>query len=257
MVGEIFAYEAGDAPPQGELDVEALVRTLRDRGVTRLLADPVVSARVDLATSGAVATLPANGALDSHGLAPTPFLVTRLRLRETDAALVPAEDAEELRERLEAAGLSVRAEPMGRHALFQPTGRLLTSGRCQPTDWRVAGKVPEADGRSARYVVEGRVAAAAPLATIRLEHPRVSTRHAAILGVAVSDDGRAWRDVPGTRPLPEWAWAGRTLFAFSGGATELAMGGASGRAVRVEVRLPYLGDGAITALCVRLAAGGA
>ena len=55
----------------------------------------------------------------------------------------------------------------------------------------------------------------------------------------------------GGRRAPEWAWAGRTLFAFSGGATEIVLGGAPARAVRVEVRLPYRGAGAITALCVR------
>jgi hypothetical protein len=83
------------------------------------------------------------------------------------------------------------------------------------------------------------------------EHPRVSTRHAAILGVGLSDDGHTWRPVEGVRPAPEWAWAGRTLFTFSGGASELMAGGASGSAVRVEVRLPYRGEGAITSLCVR------
>jgi 4-amino-4-deoxy-L-arabinose transferase-like glycosyltransferase len=251
MVGELFAYEAGSDPAAGELDVDALVQTLRHRRVRRLLADPVISARVDLETKGAVATLPANGALNSHGLEPPSFLVTQLRLRETDAALVPGEDAEELRQRLRAADLPVTAEPMGPYVLFQPAGRFITTDRCQRTDWRVVAKVAEADGRSARYVVDGRLRNTARMATIRLEHPRVSARHAVILKVRVSDDGRTWRLVPATHAVVEWAWAGRTLFAFSGGVTELAMGGVSGRAVEVELRLPYLGDGPITALCVR------
>jgi hypothetical protein len=89
------------------------------------------------------------------------------------------------------------------------------------------------------------------LATIRLEHPRVSACYASIDRVELSDDGRAWRAVEGVRPVPEWAWAGRTLFTYSGGTAELAVGGASGRAVRVAVRLPYRGREAITALCVR------
>ena len=92
----------------------------------------------------------------------------------------------------------------------------------------MASETPEPDGRSARYVVEGRLPELARLATIRLEHPRVSTRYAAILGVGLSDDGRTWRAVDGVRPVPEWAWAGRTLFTFSGGASELALGGAAG-----------------------------
>ena len=67
----------------------------------------------------------------------------------------------------------------------------------------------------------------------------------------LSDDGRAWRALDGARRLVEWAWAGRTLFTMSGGASELAVGGQAARAVRVEVRMPYRGEGAITALCVR------
>jgi Dolichyl-phosphate-mannose-protein mannosyltransferase len=251
MVGELFAYEALDRPAEEGLDLDALLRVVRARGVTRLLGDPVVSARVALATKGAVATVPANGVLNSHGFAPPTHLFARLRLRETDAALVPAEDAGELRERLEAAGLLVTSEPIGPYVLFQAAGALASSVRCRSTEWRVTAELPEADGRSARYVVEGRLAEPTRLAAIRLEHPRVSTRHLAIVGVGLSDDGRTWRTLDGVRPVAEWAWAGRTLFSFSGGVTELAVGGASGRAVRVEVRLPYRGEGAITSLCVR------
>jgi hypothetical protein len=254
MVGELFGYEAVDRPPAEDLDVDALVRVVQARGATRLLADPVVSARVSLATRGAVATVPANGALNSHGFSPPTYLFARLRLRETDAALVPAEDAGELRVRLAAAGVLATSEPIGPYVLFQPTGPAITSGRCRPTDWRVTAEVPEADGRSARYVVEGRLPEATRVATIRFEHPRVSARYAAILGVGLSDDGRTWRAVEGVRSVPEWAWAGRTLFTLSGGASELAVGGASGSAVRVEVRLPYRGEGAITSLCVRRSA---
>jgi hypothetical protein len=254
MVGELYAYEALDQLPAEALDVDALVRVLHARGVTRLLADPVVSARIALATKGTVATVPASRALNSHGLAPPTRLFASLRFRETDAALVPAEDAGELRERLEAAGVPVTSELIGPYVLFQPAGPLATSGRCRPIDWRVTAEMPEADGRSARYVVEGRLPEATRVATIRFEHPRVSTRHAAILGVGLSDDGRTWRVVEGVRPVPEWAWAGRTLFTLSGGASELAVGGASGSAVRVEVRLPYRGQGAITSLCVRRSA---
>jgi 4-amino-4-deoxy-L-arabinose transferase-like glycosyltransferase len=250
MVGEAYLYEALDRPADPALDLDALLRVLRARGVTRLLADPVVSAQVALATKGAIATLPANGVLNSHGFSPPTHLYARLRLRETDAALVPAEDAEDLQARLRSAGLPVTSELVGPYVLFQPVGPLATSARCRATAWRVTAEAPEADGRGARYVVEGRLAEPTRLATVRLEHPRVSTRHATIVGTAISDDGRSWHAVDG-RPVAEWAWAGRTLFTFSGGASELAVGGRAGRAVRVEVRLPYRGEGAITALCVR------
>jgi hypothetical protein len=234
-----------------DLDLDALLRAVRTRGVTRLLADPVVSARVTLATHGAIATLPANGVLNSHGFSPPTHLYARFRLRDTDAAVVPEEDAGDLQERLLAAGVRVTAEAFGPYVLMQPVGPLLTATRCRPTDWRVTAETPDADGRGARYVVEGRWPEAMRVGTIRMEHARVSTRYATILAVGLAEDGGTWRAVAGARPVPEWAWAGRTLFTFSGGVTELAVGGARGRAVRVEVHLPYRGAGAITALCVR------
>jgi 4-amino-4-deoxy-L-arabinose transferase-like glycosyltransferase len=251
MVAELFAYEAldGDAPPG--LDLDGLLAVLRARGVTRLLADPVVSARVALRTGGEVATLPANGALNNHGLSRPLLLSARLRLRETDAALVAAEDAGELSERLAAAGVAFASEAFGSRVLFRLVGPLPTSARCQATDWRLAAEVPDADGRGARYLVEGSLPEAQRLAAVHLEHPRISTRHVAILRVELSDDGRAWRAADGPRRAVEWAWAGRTLFAFSGGATDLILGGAPGRAVRVEVRMPYRGEDPITSLCVR------
>ena len=133
----------------------ALLRLLQTRGVTRLLADPVVSARVALATGETVATLPANGTLNSHGFAPPAPLFARLRLRATDAVLVMAEDADDLRVRLASAGISVAAEPMGPYVLFQQVGPRIPATRCWRLDWRVTAETPEPDGRSARYVVEG------------------------------------------------------------------------------------------------------
>ncbi len=251
MVAEVFAYEARDGTAADTVDLDALLRLVRARGVTRLLADPVVSARVALATQGAVATLPANGVLNSHGYSPPAYLYARPRLRETDAALVSAEDAGELRERLDAAGAAFVSVPIGSRVLFQPVGPLPISARCRATDWRVTAGAPDVDGRSARYVVEARLPGPTRLATVRLEHPLVSTRDVSILRLELSDDGRAWRAVDSAHRAAEWAWAGRTLFGFSGGATEVILGGARGRALRAEVRLPYRGEGAITALCAR------
>jgi hypothetical protein len=85
-------------------------------------------------------------------------------------------------------------------------------------------------------------------------HPRVSTRPAAIVGLGVSGDGGTWRDIDGARPVLEWAWAGRMLFTVSSGATEFALGSVPVRAVRLEIRLPYRGEGAVTSVCVRGAA---
>jgi hypothetical protein len=251
MVGELFAYEANDGPPMDVPDAEGLLPRLRARGVTRLLADPVVSARIALATKGAITTIPANGVLNNHGLAPPTLLYARVRLRETDAALVPAEDADELRERLGTSGVRVTSEALGAYVLFQPAGPLVATARCRAADWRVTRETPEADGRSSRYVIEGRLAAFTPLAGIRLEHPRVSSHDTAVVAMEVSEDGEVWRPVPDVRAVPEWAWAGRTLFTFASGASEVALTGVSARAVRLEVRLPFRGQGAITSLCAR------
>jgi len=251
MVGELFAYEAADQPRDPGPDVDALLQRLRARGVTRLLADPVASARVALATKVAITTVPANGVLNNHGLAPPTLFYARLRLRKRDAALVPAEDAEELRQRLQAAAVPVTTEAVGSFVLFQPAGPVVTGARCRSAEWRVTRETPEADGRSARYVVEGRLRAHTRLAGIRLEHPRVSSRYTTILAIEASDDGGAWRPIVDFRPVPEWVWVGRTLFTFASGASDLAVGGVSARALRVEVRLPFRGEGAITSLCVR------
>jgi hypothetical protein len=251
MVGELYAYEAADALPQKDLDLDALLRTLHGHGATRLLADPVVSARVAMATRETIATLPANGALNSHGFTPPMQLYARVRLRESDAALVPAEDAADLQDRLAAAGLRATVESLGPYVLVQATEPLVAATRCRPADWRVTGEIPDPDLKGARFVVEGRWPWAMRVGAVRLEHPRVSSRNALILRVGLADDGGPWHTVKDVRPVPEWAWAGRTLFTFSGGATELALGGRSGRAVRIEVHLPYRGPGAITSLCAR------
>jgi hypothetical protein len=250
MVGELFVYEALDGPASDGVELDSLLAALHARGVTRLLADPVVSARVTVRTKGAIETLPANGLLNNHGLSPPMHLFARLRLRETDAALVSVEDAGELRDRFASTGLRFATEPLGSYVLFRPAGPV-PSTRCRATTWRLAAEVPDADGRGARYVVEGRLSDSTRIAGIRLEHPRVSARHASVVGVEVSEDDRAWRAVDGVRTIPEVAWGGRTLFAFSGGATEVHLGGASGRAVRVSIGLPYRGERAITSMCVR------
>ena len=250
MVGELFLYEAVDGPPADDASVDDLLGVLRARGVTRLLADPVISARVILSTKGQVATVPANGVLNNYGLSPPLLLFARLRFRETDAAVVAAEDAAELRERLDAAGFAVSSQPVGSHVLVQPVGPLPTSARCRATDWRVTGEIPDADGRGARYVVEGRLPEPMHVATVRFEHPRVSTRNVRLVGIRLSDDGAAWRPAKAD-PVTEWVWAGRTLFAFSAGVTEVALGGAPGRFVRVELHLLYRGQGAIVSLCAR------
>src|SRR5262249_18287039 len=58
--------DVGERAPAA-LDTPALAEMLRARGVSRLLADAAVSARIARLTGGQVETLVANGVLDSHG----------------------------------------------------------------------------------------------------------------------------------------------------------------------------------------------
>jgi hypothetical protein len=101
--------------------------------------------------------------------------------------------------------MPVTTEAVGSFVLFQPAGPVVTAARCRSAEWRVTRETPEADGRSARYAVEGRLPAPTRLAGIRLEHPRVSSRDTTILAIEASDDGGAWRPIADVRPVPEWA----------------------------------------------------
>ncbi len=53
--------------------------------------------------------------------------------------------------------------------------------------------------------------------------------------IAVSRDGRVWEPVDGGRAVPEWAWAGRTLFAAPAGLVEVAFDPVRARHVRLVI----------------------
>lgn len=119
-IAEVYAYEDAGPGPDPRLDSEGLVTRLRAHGVTRLLADPAVSAGVARATQGAIRTLTANGFLDSHGRdTPPARLAQAVRIQPTDGLLVPQEDAGDLRTRLATARVEFREEPIGEHVLFR------------------------------------------------------------------------------------------------------------------------------------------
>ena len=83
-ITELRVYEEIAEPPAAPARVDGrdgLVARLRAQGVSRLLADPVASARVARATQGAVTTLIANGVVDNHGAAPPVWLARPVRLR--------------------------------------------------------------------------------------------------------------------------------------------------------------------------------
>jgi len=251
-IAELYVYEDGGSGSSEDPDSGTLTAVLRARGLTRLLADPAISARVAWATRGAIGTLPSNAFLDSHGrYLPPARLADGVRLRSTDGLLVPVEDAEDLRVRLGAAGVRFGEEPLEHHVLFHGLSPLVPPLPCRRTTWRLVTTVTDEDDKRARYVVEARLQGAQRVVGVRVEHPAPSSRLVPPPTVEVSNDGRTWRRVDGIRRLDEWGWAGRTLFKLTGGAEELALPATPAGYVRVETELPVAGEGAITRLCVR------
>ena len=156
-------------------------------------------------------------------------------------------------QRFTTAALPVTSEALGPFVLFQPVGPLrhvgpVPLGRLAGDGGDARRRTAAARGTPSRDASRPPCVSSGSVWSTR-EYPAGTRRFS---GVGVSDDGGGV--APGlrrARPVPEWAWAGRTLFTFSSGASELAVGGVSARAVRVEVRLPFRGEGAITSLCVR------
>lgn len=252
-MAELYVYEDGGPLPDSDTgpDGRALAAILGPRGVTRLLADPALSARVARATGGAIGTLTANAFLDSHGrYLPLARLAEPVRLRETDGLLVPHEDAEDLRARLLSERIEFHEDPVAQYRLFYGLAPVRSPLGCRRTTWAVTGVVPDETG--ARYTLEAELPAARRLAGLRLEHPPVRARQVPLPVVAVSGDGRTWRRLDGARRLDGWGWAGRTLFRFSGSAEELLLPPTPARHVRIELWLPYRGERPITSVCARL-----
>ena len=247
-ITELRVYEETAEPPAAPTRVDGrdgLAARLRAQGVSRLLADPVASARVARATQGAVRTLIANGVVDNHGAAPPAWLARPVRLRARDGLLVPVEDAPELRERLEAAGVELSAEPLGTHVLFRILRPFASAAPCQRPERRAAAVDP---GDGDRLVLEAELRADTLVSGLKLRHP-VPAPGLTIREVTLSHDGRTWRPADGPRAVHDWGWAGRTLFAVSDGALEVVFGPARARHVRVAVT--RAGSASLAVLCVR------
>jgi hypothetical protein len=253
-VSEILVYEdvggrpGADRPP----DTAAVLEALKRAGLSRLLADVGVSARVARASGGEVRTLPANGVLDANGWAPPAWLARDISLRGTDGLLVGPDDAEDVRRRLAGEGLRFRETPVGDHQLFSGLAPLPAPFACErPRRSRVTQIGLTEDGKGASYRVEAELSETQPVAGLRLDHPFVSTRHVPVPVLVASGDGRSWKPIE-VRRLTTWAWAGRTLFRVTGGREELAIEPTALRYLRLEVRLPYVGDDALRQFCVRV-----
>jgi 4-amino-4-deoxy-L-arabinose transferase-like glycosyltransferase len=237
-VAELQVYEAtGEAPP-GRVNVDALVERLRGQGVGRLLADPVASARVDMATRGAVSTLIANGVVDNHGTSPLELLAPPVRLGPSDALLVPTEDLPELRQRLEAAGARYMAEPLGSHALLRIAAPLASTAPCRPAPGSVTTREPRGGGIAPRVTVEASLRHDTLVSGVRLRHAPGPASELPLVEAAVSRDGQVWQPASGVHPIPGWGWAGRTLFAASDGLMEVSLDPIPARHIRVVITSP-------------------
>jgi hypothetical protein len=252
-VAELAVYEETGMPAAADPDPRALAARLEVLGVRRLMADPVVSARLAHASAGAVAVLPANGALDSHGRAQPPArLGAPVRLQPGDGLLVPGEEAEPLRERLLAAAVTFREERIGDWLLVHGLAPVPASPPCRRAHWRVVSGGAGPPGQPLAPVLEARLQEPGRVLGVHVEHPLVSARHVSVTAVEVSADGSAWRRVPDAVRLPHWGWAGLTLFAYSGGLAEIGVPPTPAGHVRVSFTMPDVeGRAPIRSLCVR------
>jgi hypothetical protein len=247
-VTELQVYEVVSQAPPGRVTTDRLVEHLRARELDRLFADPVWSARISRATRGAVSTLIANGVVDNHGAAPPEWLASPVRLRARDGLLVPGEDLPELRERLEAAGARYRAEALGDHALVRVLAPLASTAPCRAAARRTISWPPASAGMGQRVVLEAALNGEMLVSGMRLWSPAEPGGGVPAVQVAVSQDGRAWQTAESGRAVPQWGWAGRTLFTASDRLVEVSLDAIPARHVRVTAG----GDAdELRLLCVR------
>jgi hypothetical protein len=194
-------------------------------------------------------TPPANGFLDSHGRhLPPARLAEPVRLRATDALLVAEDDAEDLRGRLQEAGVEFRRSrrripPPPRAGARGPRRRVPARPLAGRPGAGASGGAGPADDR-------GRARDARPVVGVRLEHPTpvAGTRRSGGRRLPGRPELAAG---PGRAPGRELGWAGRTLFRFSQAAQELVLPATVVRHLRVELARPGAGPAAVTRLCVR------
>jgi hypothetical protein len=247
-VTELQVYEVVSQAPSERITTDRLVEHLRARELDRLLADPVWSARISRATRGAVSTLIANGVVDNHGAAPPEWLASPVRLRARDGLLVPGEDLPELRERLEAAGARFRAEALGDHALVRVLAPLASTVPCRAAARRTISRPPASAGMGQRVVLEASLDEEMLVSGMRLWNPAEPGGGLPAVQVAVSQDGRAWQTAESGRAVPQWGWAGRTLFTASDRLVEVSLDAIPARHVQVTAG----GDAdKLRLLCVR------
>jgi hypothetical protein len=235
-------------PAPDRTSVDDLVVRLRAQGVDRLLADPVASARVARASEGSVSTLVANGVVDNHGAAPLQWLARPIRLHARDGILVPIEELPELRQRLEAAGTRHLVEPLRDHALVRVVAPLASTSPCRPPASRRSAAQPASDGSGAPATLEAGLGEETLVSGIRLRYSAGPASTVPVVQVGVSHDGNAWHPVAGARAVPEWGWAGRTLFAAAAGLLEVVLDPTPARHVRVAVGSPVAD---LRLVCVR------
>lgn len=246
-VTELYAYEDAGGPPPRAVDTDRLVERLRARGVRRLLADPVHSARVARATGGAIETLPANGVIDNHGTAPAMWLAAPVQVRPGDGLLVPREDAPDLRERLAAVGATAVDEPIEDLVLVRLLAPLPSGDPCTRPRQRGPAPAPGPPRGPAGLVLEADLGEERLVSGVRLRHPAVRFE---ALTVRVSRDGDDWQVAGDARVVPEWWWAGRTLFQATGQQNDVVFAPRPARRVRVELASAAGNTGAFRMVCL-------
>jgi hypothetical protein len=251
-VAELAVYEETGGRGAADPDVGGLTARLQALGVRRLLADPVISARVALASAGTIAVLPANGVLDNHGRGHPPArLGAPVRLKPGDALLVPGEEAEAVQARLRAEAVAFREERIGEWLLVHGLAPVPAPSPCRRARWRVASGGAGLPGHPLSPVLEARLQEPGRVLGVHVEHPLVSARHVSVTAVEVSADGSAWGRVPDARRLPQWGWAGLMLFGYSDGVTEIGVPATPAGHVRVSFTIPDVeGRAPIRSLCV-------
>jgi hypothetical protein len=182
-----------------------------------------------------VSTLPANGVVDNHGAAPPQWLARPIRLRARDGLLVPIEDWPDLQARLYAAGTRYAAEPLGSHALVRVLGPLAATAECRPAARRAVTREPAGDGSESRVTVDAALRDETLVSGARLWLAPGRNSGLPRVEAAVSQDGQAWQPAASVRAVPEWGWAGRTLFAAPDRLVEVVLDPVRARHLRMKI----------------------
>lgn len=193
-IRELFVFTGTPGLPAEATPVDPLVQALLDRGLTEVVADNGLSARLALASRGRLRVLPANLFTDFYGSSlpdpgildrflPTPRTAIVLPLSRSDAASVEAD--------LRQAGFRHSSQDVSGHRIFSRFEREPLPGRPLSRDgWKLSASHAEAE---LDHLVDGRHSSRwssgtpqAPGIWLQVELPRAQTVSAISLDQATS-----------------------------------------------------------------------